>query len=143
MTVKDFIYKLYREDFEECSTDAKDRFLNSLWHHGFIEEEDILNSEKTLLRKNAARLIHVYLRDKLHQKDERDISKAEKLRDIYDCRVCMNHIAQVYTKGIIEAIEIPELSSKENDIFKIFGGSYEADDEDIKLWLERLKGVIV
>ena len=45
---------------------------------------------------------------------------------------------EVYTKGIIEAIEIPGISSKENEKFRIFAGSYEAEDEDIEKWMDRL-----
>ncbi|WP_026504912.1 hypothetical protein [Butyrivibrio sp. NC3005] len=167
MKVKDFICRLYQEDFslwkekkekdsiskenetidkkceyinldtvdDECELNEYE-FLNYLWHQSLIDEYDFSHPEENLLRKNAARLIHIYMRDKMHQKDERDISKALNLRDIYDCRVCMNHIAQVYTKGIIEAIEIPGISSKENEKFRIFAGSYEAEDEDIEKWMD-------
>ena len=38
--------------------------------------------------------------------DLQDISKADELRDLYDCRVCANHIAQVYLRDIMSAKEL-------------------------------------
>ena len=35
-----------------------------------------------------------------------DISGAAALKDLYDCRVCANHVAQVYTRGIMDAKNI-------------------------------------
>ena len=32
-----------------------------------------------------------------------DISQAYKLKDLFDCRVCANHVAQVYLRGIMDA----------------------------------------
>ncbi|MCR5032121.1 MAG: hypothetical protein K6A92_04595 [Lachnospiraceae bacterium] len=61
-------------------------------------------------RGKAAALLHEYLRDQLHLKDLPDISGAEALRDLYDCRVCVNHIAQVYLRGIMDGIPYQEVA---------------------------------
>ena len=37
----------------------------------------------------------------LGEEDESDWSAAERLQDLYSCHVCLNHIAQVYVKGIM------------------------------------------
>ena len=54
-------------------------------------------------RQNAAKLVHEWLRDSCHEPDEADIEAALRLRDIYDCHACLNHVAQVYVKGIMDA----------------------------------------
>ena len=53
-------------------------------------------------KKEAARKVHEYLRDVLHEPDEMDTSAAYKLQDLFDCRVCAGHVMQVYVKGIME-----------------------------------------
>ena len=54
-------------------------------------------------RQNAAKLVHEWLRNCCHEPDEADIEAALRLRDIYDCHACLNHVAQVYVKGIMDA----------------------------------------
>ena len=63
------------------------------------------DGESILIRKNCAKMIHVFLQRNLHEKDEIDIKKAEEIKDLFDCRICANHIAQVYLKGIMEIDE--------------------------------------
>ena len=60
------------------------------------------DGDSILIRKNCAKMIHLFLQRKLHEKDEIDIKKAEEIKDLFDCRICANHIAQVYLKGIME-----------------------------------------
>ena len=52
-------------------------------------------------------------------KDLDNIDPAEILRDLYDCRVCVNHIAQIYLRGIMDAIK---MESATGDPFFIFDG---------------------
>lgn len=69
---------------------------------GWLEDMDITYCNEPLQRKNAARILHEYMRIELKEADVEDISPAKKLRDLYDCRVCAKHVMQVYTKGIME-----------------------------------------
>ena len=55
-----------------------------------------------ITKKIAARLIHEFMLNILKMQDQ-DWGEAAKLKDIYDCRVCSNAIAQVYVRGIIPA----------------------------------------
>jgi hypothetical protein len=55
-----------------------------------------------ITKKIAARLIHEFMINILKIED-RDWGEAAQLKDIYDCRVCSNAIAQVYIRGIIPA----------------------------------------
>lgn len=69
---------------------------------GWLEDMDITYCNEPLQRKNAARILHEYMRIELKEADVEDVSPAKKLRDLYDCRVCAKHVMQVYTKGIME-----------------------------------------
>ena len=62
-----------------------------------------VDRDMQLDRKTAALIIHEFLYDVLKEPDEEDISPAFELEDIYECRVCAMHIAQVYSKGIANA----------------------------------------
>ena len=75
----------------------------------WLEEQDLLNRGEELERRTAARIIHMYMRTVLGVKDVEDITPAYELRDLFDCRVCANHIAQVYMRGIMDAVRIGEL----------------------------------
>lgn len=55
-------------------------------------------------RRNAASVIHVFLRDMLGIEDITDegiISDSMKLKDIYDCRVCVQAIIQVHSRKLM------------------------------------------
>lgn len=100
MTRLEFIQRL----LEIFGEDNRDVFSNGL-ENGWLEFEDKLYHEDEINRKNIARIIHMYLLKVKGISDLQDISKASELRDLYDCRVCANHIAQVYLRGIISAKE--------------------------------------
>ena len=51
-------------------------------------------------KKNAARILYALSRDVMHQK-ALDWTRAKKLRDIYECRVCAEAIAQMVEREII------------------------------------------
>ena len=74
--------------------------------------------EGALIKRDAARLIHLYLYMILGEKDL-DWGEYGKLKDIYECRICANAIVQVCIKGIMN----PE---KENE----FGVLREVDDKE-------------
>ncbi|MCR4989324.1 MAG: glycoside hydrolase family 27 protein [Lachnospiraceae bacterium] len=58
-----------------------------------------------ITRGELAEELHLYIKDK-GVKDLDDISGAEVLKDLYDCRVCAFHIAQVYLRGLMDAFFI-------------------------------------
>ncbi|MCF0125197.1 MAG: hypothetical protein HUJ68_05485, partial [Clostridia bacterium] len=55
-------------------------------------------------RRTVSRTIHEYLLNTLNEKDEENWDEAKKLKDLYDCKVCVMHVAQIYTKGIMDAV---------------------------------------
>jgi len=68
---------------------------------GIIEDYDITNWDNPIKRSCAARIVHDAMLTLLSEKDEKDWSAAEHLLDLYSCRSCVKHIAQVYVKGIM------------------------------------------
>ena len=70
------------------------------------------NPEAPLDRKTAAAYAHSFLLNAIGEEDEAEIDPAFKLADIYECKVCSMHIAQVYCKGIMEAKECKDNESR-------------------------------
>ncbi|HKL98860.1 MAG TPA: rhodanese-like domain-containing protein [Mobilitalea sp.] len=80
---------------------------------GIIEDYDITNRSNPIERRSAARIIHEALLTEFSERDEDEWSAAENLLDLYSCRTCVKHIAQVYVKGI--------MFSHENNVFDVKG----------------------
>ncbi len=83
-------------------------YMHYGYHAGWLEDMDISGRDEPLLKKNAARIAHEFMRLEMHEPDSEGISAANKLRDLYDCRVCTKHIMQVFTKGIMEGYYITD-----------------------------------
>lgn len=62
--------------------------------------------ENILEKRDAARLIHLFFRYTRIEEDEENWDKAKVLKDLYDCRSCVDHVAQIYVKGIIRPVSI-------------------------------------
>lgn len=76
-----------------------------LLDHLEIDKKDE-EKDAVLTRKLCAKIIHEYLQKNMHEPDEIGIEKAYFIKDLFDCRVCANHIAQVYLKGIMDVFSI-------------------------------------
>ena len=72
---------------------------------GWLEEMDVLYLDRAIERRNAARIIHEFLRIECGVTNIRDWTNAKKLRDLYDCKVCAGHIAQMVESGIMPPLE--------------------------------------
>ena len=127
MTREKFIQRLL-EVFGEDTEDVFSQGLENSW----LEFEDKLYREDEITRKNIARIIHLYLLKEQGIPDLQDISKASELRDLYDCRVCANHVAQIYLRGIMSAKDISA-----NGGFLWFDLNGEDDSTDIEEYLIR------
>lgn len=85
---------------------------------GWLEDSDERNPEAPLNRQTAARIIHMYLLIECGLPDLSDITPATALKDLYTCRVCANHIAQVYCRGIMcEKKEEPDITDSSQVFF--------------------------
>lgn len=107
------------------------------------EAEDIggiladIPEEVDITRKQATIIIHEYLKRVLHEEDEKDVSKASELKDLYDCRVCVKHIEQVYVKGIMDALISPQ-KADETGLPVIFGGNEILSDDEADQIIDRI-----
>ncbi|MBO7426910.1 MAG: hypothetical protein J6U23_14670 [Clostridiales bacterium] len=93
------------------------------------------NDEKkdsVLTRKSCAKIIHEYLQKYMHEPDEIGIEKAYFIRDLFDCRTCANHIAQVYLKGIMDVFVI------DKDLI-LFMPEKEVDEKELSEYIKRVK----
>ena len=131
MTREQFIKRL----LEVFGEDNEDVFSNGL-ENGWLEFEDKLYRDDEINRKNIARIIHMYLLKVKGISDLQDISKAGELRDLYDCRVCANHVAQVYLRDIMSAKELSV-----NGGFLWFDLNGEDDSAAIEDYLIRAYGI--
>ena len=102
------------------SSASKNLSLTELLRYGhfrlWLEDQDETHPEKPLNRQTAARILHEFLRIECGLDDLQDISSATQLKDLYTCRVCTNHIAQVCARGLMHPQEI-QTSEKEEQIF--------------------------
>lgn len=131
MTREQFIKRL----LEVFGEDTGDVFSKGL-ENGWLEFEDKLYRDDEINRKNIARIIHLYLLKEKAISDLKDISKAAELRDLYDCRVCANHVAQVYLRDIMSAKELSV-----NGGFLWFDLNGEDDSAAIEDYLIRAYGI--
>ena len=108
-------------EFNELLLEKSDGFLRIDY------EENVI-----VTCKICAVILHSFLQQIKHEKDEIDISSAMVLKDIYDCRICANHIAQVYVKGIMkEGRVIGDM--------KLFDLDSEVHEEDARIYIARSK----
>ena len=118
--------------FSEDSA-AKESENDKLSYYSWTEEQDVLNQDKQLDRKNAARLLHMYMKCELGIKDVTDITPAYELRDLFDCRVCANHIAQVYLQGVMNAANIGDM--------KIFDSNADFTEREARESIKKLSEI--
>ena len=134
ITLEAFIRRLYLlkdgEDTENALTQAR--------QEGWLSAEDAYDPSAKLKRQTAARILHEYARIVKGLEDLKDISEAARLRDLYDCRLCVNHIAQVYLRGLMEAKEIPGISDRG---FFIFDHKREVTEEEAEGIIRRLEAL--
>lgn len=108
---------------------------------GWLEDNDILHWKSSIERRSAARIVHEVLRKERKEPDEDHWQNARQLKDLYDCHACVNHVAQVYVKGIMDPINGSDLfgmrqqltcSEAETIVLRMF------DDQKRKLPKEKM-----
>lgn len=125
MTEKKFFDYLIERYMEETGQDLPAGGLGYYLEY-FLDNYPPEKLELKLTRKICARLIHEFMMNVLNIPDV-DWKSAADLKDIYDCRVCANAIAQVYERGIMD-----EASEK------VFGLNELVSDRDAKKYVDAL-----
>lgn len=95
---------LTKEKLTELIKEKFESDIDILLIKGIVEIRDLSPAKETVKRKDAARVLHLILQKILCEQDLQDWSAALNLKDLYDCRICVNHIAQMYAKGILETL---------------------------------------
>ena len=99
------------EQFAEALTERGGQVIEDATEYGYrkgwLEDMDVSGRDKEPDRRTIARIVHQFLRFEALESELLDISPAGELADLYDCRSCVMHVAQVYCKGIMEAIHLP------------------------------------
>ena len=130
--IKDFVHLLWKQ-FKPSSED-----INTILHYGhlkgWLEDWDEHDSERFTDKKAAARILHQFMKIELGVPDFPDISPANVLADLYTCHTCVNHIAQVFLRGIITSQTV-ERDGLEHQIFNHLE---EMTEKEIEIALERI-----
>jgi rhodanese-related sulfurtransferase len=104
VTTEQFVTLIIRNskgNITPISDDWSSGYIDYALRRGIIEDYDMTNISNPIERRSAARIVHNVLLIELGEKDEAQWSAAENLRDLYSCRTCVMHIAQMYVKGIM------------------------------------------
>lgn len=92
-------------------------------------------SNHVLKRKDAAKIIHGFMKFILgipDITDEAELKKASVLKDLLDCPRCVNDIRQVYLRGIMEPKYILKRGDSE-EMVVIFGNEDEFSENEFAL----------
>ena len=102
MNSKEFAYKVISK-YEKLTGRALSVDDIGLYLTEIIDGKGNSLFELQLSKRQAARISYEFMKNALKLKDE-DWKDAGKLKDIYDCKVCANPIAQCYVRGVISPI---------------------------------------
>ncbi len=108
--------QLLKITFPPVFPSTKEDLLHYGHIKGWLEDQDERFCNNILTRQSAARILHLFMKVELALPDLKDISAANILADLYTCHTCVNHIAQIFLRGIMKA-EILERDGKEYTIF--------------------------
>ncbi len=128
VTVGQFVTALINSS--NCIPQPTD-YMTYGYQSGWLEDMDISGKNDPLLKKNAARIVHEFIRIELQDPDLEDVSCASKLHDLYDCRVCTKHVMQVYAKGIMRGYYA-------TDTLYLFGMNETVNEADMLEILSRI-----
>ena len=129
MTTDSFVERILSE-YEKTETRACNETERSVLRDRIVSDIPLTDLEGALTRKLAARILHCSLQRLTDEKDD-DWGQARNFKDIYDCRVCANAVAQVTVKGIMEPMssdvfgmtEVLSDSDAETAILRLFDSS--------------------
>lgn len=132
-TIKQFITSLWSHFFPYKSLPVGE-LLRYAHTRGWLEDQDERFCDKNLNRQTAARIIHQFMKIELGVPDLPDIRPANVLADLYTCHTCVNHIAQVYLRGLMPAQTV----ERDGVEYKIFNHLEEVTEEEITFLFSQL-----
>lgn len=135
-TVRELTLAIMKDDHIGGEMMTDDELFREAYTMNVIDNQDYLHPDDYITRKAAARIIHHTLLYLLDEIDVSDIRPANVLVDLYDCRTCVLHIAQVYCKGIMGSKTITDKSSGKT--FEIFDMNSGIEHEEMKQLLSKI-----
>lgn len=138
ITIKEFI-TLLSEHFSP-QLPLQENIVKYAHQKGWIEDQDEVNQNNPIDKRTAARIIHQFMKIQLKILDTKDITPAEILKDLYTCRVCVNHVSQVFVKGIMNSEEIQNPTTDE--IVQIFNMTRILTREEVEQIILRLRDIV-
>lgn len=99
-----YVAGILGENLPGKGSEASEDMLQCGLERGYLEPQDVVDPYAPVCRRQLAGIIHRFLRIVLDEPDIDNWQTAQRLRDLYDCRTCVNHVAQVYGKGIMPGI---------------------------------------
>lgn len=149
MTIEDFVKLMWNSLAPATPREisgGKETFCGgdrTLLHYGhvagWLEDQDEVHPQASLDKRTAARITHQFMKIELHIPDEPDISKAEVLKDLYTCRVCANHVAQIFVKGIMDCDE--EIDPATGATVQLFNMLSPVSTTEAGLIIEKIKNL--
>ena len=103
ITVRQFLEAVAKSGAFGFKGSSTDDIVGEMYDLDLTDSNEFLFPNLFIQRKRAAVIVHRMLIRFMKLSDIRDISPALGLADIYDCRTCLNSVAQVYMRGIMEA----------------------------------------
>lgn len=103
-TIADFVQMLWKQRGQTPT--ASKELLHYGHIRGWLEDQDESFPDAVLDKRTAARILHQFMKLEAGIPDIENIKDAEILQDLYTCRVCANHVAQVYLRQLMDAEEI-------------------------------------
>lgn len=100
MSTEEFIDYLI-EEFESSGHEEEREDIAVFWKEVMTYYSDSM-LKSSLNKKNAARVLYTFCNTVKHL-PKVSWKTAGKLKDIYECRVCAEAIAQVFERGIIKS----------------------------------------
>ncbi len=128
---------MFAEEFLEIIIQTSSKKDSSCQSSILLKILSDIPKEVDITKKQAAIIAHEYIKKILHIEDEDDITAANQLRDLYDCRVCAHHIAQVYCKGIMGAM-IDATAAGTHELPMLFGVNEPLSEAEASTIAERI-----
>ena len=137
ISIKKFI-KLLASSYPQVLPANQANLLRYAHTRGWLEDQDERFCDKNLNRQTAARILHQFMKIELRVPDLQDISPANVLADLYTCHTCVNHIAQVYIRGIMEA----QIVERDGVEYKVFNHLEEVSEEEAINIIKKVSGAL-
>ena len=109
ISLEQFITDLWNSYEKRCSSsdtaEEEQRFYTTIRSVFSVQQR-----KDPVLRRDAARILHIFLLQIAKLPDE-DWGEYARLKDLYDCRICANAIAQVCVRSLLKPVSRTEFGS--------------------------------